>query len=248
VAIGLNTLGRFHAAKSFSEEALRLVRDERMRGYALHAAGQAHYNLGNILLAEMVKDLAAECAGDDRRLQTYIRDSRVGVLVEQGRLDEAIAVKREVLKAYEDLGELENATRARYSLGEMLVDAGKVDEGLALLRDANARSAESGDPRLRAQSQLFYGRSLYKLGRNEDAVAPLESAFRIAVHRDMSEQAFHAAFHLWKLSDEKGYWLEEALRYRAGVDQRSEETEAFDAWLVAERRKPRRGRRSEHVM
>jgi hypothetical protein len=68
----------------------------------------------------------------------------------------------------------------------------------------------------------------------------------------MPQQAFHAAFHLWKLSDERGFpiegdWLEEALRYRPGVDERTEETATFDAWLADERKKRRPGRRSKDV-
>src|SRR6185436_3311687 len=43
VGIGLIPLARYHAAVRFLEEALRTVRIERIRAYALHNLARAHF-------------------------------------------------------------------------------------------------------------------------------------------------------------------------------------------------------------
>jgi tetratricopeptide (TPR) repeat protein len=251
--IALNQISRFNAAQRFFEEALRVVRNDRIRGYAFWGLARTHYHLDDHLLAEMLCEKAAGATEEDPRLQAYVRDLQASILSDRGRYGEAAKMKKEVLDAYEKLGESQNVTTAQYGLGENLVKAGMVDEGLAILRDSMGRAAEVGDPRLRAQSAIFYGRSLYAVGRYDDAIAPFKSAFRIARDRGMHQQAFDSAFYLWRLSDERGFhvegdWLGEARRFRPEVEQRSVECREFDAWLANERRKPRAGRKLKDLM
>ena len=253
VGIGLIALGRYHAAQRFLEEGLRVVRSDRIRGYALYNLGLVHFHLENLILAELFNQKASEYVGDDLSLQADIHANRGAIFADRGRYEDAARMTRQALEEYRSLGNNPFMTLAMYNLGSQLVKAGQHDEGLTVLRESMSLSAELGDPRLRAMSTLFYGRALYMLGRYEEAVSPLKAAFLIARDREMSQQAFDASFYLWKLSDERGLpiegdWQAAARRYRPLVEQRSEETAEFDAYLADQRKKPRPGRKPKGVM
>jgi len=253
VGLGLHRLGRHNAALRFHEESLRIVREDRIRGYALWGVAQAYFHLHNIVLAECLADKALSLTRPGEPLRTFIRDLQSGILATQERYADAAVLTGEVLQEYEGLGDPQNATLAMFNLGSDLVRSGKVEEGLKVGREAMSRAAELGDPRLRAQAAFFYGRSLYEVGRYEDAAAPLKSAYLVARDREISKSAFHAVFYLWKLSDERGLqiegdWLDLARRYRTMVEERSREVAEFDAWLALERKKPGPGRKSIDVM
>jgi tetratricopeptide (TPR) repeat protein len=253
VGIGLNRLSHYHAAQRFFEEALQLVRDDRIRGYALHNLSLSHYHLGSLFLADTLSAKAEAYIGADRTLWADVRSVRATILADQGRFEEAVKIGREALDRYRELGSTESMSLVMWNIGANQVRAGEVDEGLMTLRESMSLAAETGDPKQRADTAMAYGRSLYHLGRFEDAVSPLRSAFLVARAWEMPQQAFQSAFYLWKLSDERGFqdetdWLEAARRYRPEVEQRSSEVGEFDAWLAQERRKPRPGRKPKNLM
>jgi len=253
VGIGLYRLARYHASQRFLVEALRLVRVDRIRAYALYSLAQTHYHLNNLTLAEFLCEKVPAFAREELFLLTNVRSLRVSISGDRGQYEEAVRLAREALDGYRTLGDNQNAALQTIYLGSNLVKAGSVDEGLAALREAMSLATEVGDPKLRADSAIVYGRSLYALGRYGEAIPPLKSAYLIARDREMHQQAFHSAFYLWKLSDERGLqiegdWLDLARRYRTMVEERSREVAEFDAWLALERKKPGPGRKSIDVM
>lgn len=253
VGIGLHQLARYHAAQRFLEEALRMVRDDRIRGYALHNLANAHHQLDNLMLADTLSEKSEAYIGEDGQLWADVRSLRAAIDSDFGRHEDAVRAGLEALERYRELGLRESICLMIRSVGSNLVKTQRVDEGLAMLRESMALAAETGDPKLRSDSAIAYGRSLYGLGRYADAVSPLRSAFLIASDRGMPRQAFISAFYLWKLGDERGFqkeggWLEQARRYRPDMEQLAEETKQFDAWLVEERKQPRPGRKPKDVM
>ena len=233
VGIGLSRLTRYNAARRFYEDALRVIRVDRILGYALHGLAQAHYHLDDLILSELLCEKAEAFVAGDPSLVIHLRSLQAAIAHDREQYEEAVRLGREAMSGYSSLGDRENAVLAGYSLGNNLVKAQQVEEGLAMLRESMSLAAELGDPMLRADSAIAYGRTLYALGRSEDAISPLKSAFLIARDREMPRQAFHSAFYLWKLSDERGFesggdWLELARLYRPEVEQRSEEIGEFD--------------------
>jgi tetratricopeptide (TPR) repeat protein len=172
VGVGLHRLALFNAALRFHEEALRTVRDDRIRAYALHGMAIAYYHLGNFMLADYLGEKAAEHTQPGQLLWAHIRDLQASIFEARGRFDDAVERGREVLREYENLGDHQNATLSMSTLGSYLVRAGKGGDGLTIAREAMARAAELGDPRLRAYSAFVYGRCLYWLGDTQTPSDP----------------------------------------------------------------------------
>src|SRR5262245_49177928 len=133
--ISLNRISRFHASRPFFEEALRCVRQDRIRGYALHNLAVAHYHLGDYLIADCLSEKSQAFVEEESRvLRADVRSMRGVIADALGRHEEAVRLQQEAL---EDYGETDNPTlicRGLYNLGDALVKAHRTEEGLAMLR------------------------------------------------------------------------------------------------------------------
>lgn len=235
--------GRYLTARRYLEEGLLLVESEMSRARLLDNLANVHYQMDDLMLAEILSREARELASDDPVLGPATAATRSGVLLDFKQFREAEILMREALRAYEDAGDEFQAVRQLYNLGHCLVLQGKLGEGLETARSAVARATERGDPYLRATSQFFLGRCLYAAGEMSAAVAPLKTSLELAITECNRNVSFHAAFYLWKLARETGIPAEEASfeeiarQQRVRLEQRSEEARTFDCWLA--RRHPK---------
>lgn len=242
VAGALLRAGRYLSARQYLEAGLELVESTPTRIRILDNLAIVHYQLGNLRVAELYSREATELASHDQTLEGMTRGTRAAILGDLKRYAEAETLLRKSLNDHVQEGSERDVIRYEYNLGHCMVEQGKIDEGLAQLRAAAAQAAERGDPDLRASSLYLYGRGLVKAGRKEEAGGPLRSALKLATEHDLRNDAFRSAYYLWLLAEEIGADDEAesfrrlAKHYRARVQQRSGESEAFDKRAQESRR------------
>lgn len=226
--------GRYLTARQYLEAGLEYVQGVHTRVRLLDNLAIVHYHLHNLQVAEVFSREASILASVDPIVQTLTRGTRATILADLKRHAEAETLMRKALDDYRAGGKEIEEIRYLYNLGSCLFEQGKLDEAFSMMRNAAARASERGDPDLRAKSLFFYGRCLFKSGRKEEAGGPLRSSLRLAGEHDLRNEAFGAAYYLWLLAAEIGAdeeaekFHQVARQYRTRLQQRTDESEAFD--------------------
>jgi tetratricopeptide (TPR) repeat protein len=183
LGVRASNLGEYEQARQLFEEALTIARDANDRTgvnvNVLNLAGiLAHLGETDAAVARYEEALSGARETGDRPLIGYILNGKGRVLLEGGRLVEAIEVLRHALDLRLELGQNHLATETRAYLSEALAINGDLaaalvegESALSFLEDGQLEDAED-------ESRVFL--SLYRLLRtigDERAGALLERAY-----------------------------------------------------------------------
>jgi DNA-binding NtrC family response regulator/tetratricopeptide (TPR) repeat protein len=125
--------------------------------------------------------------------------TRVKLLQQQGRLDDAAALVEEASEAAKSRGERVLETALQILQAEILADQGRLDEASIVANNASRRVARSGVDSLttRAELERIRGKILHKLGASSHALPVLERSVRIhdSVGDTVAREAATAIMH-----------------------------------------------------
>lgn len=199
-------LGRFDVAIPMLERTLELQESlEPYDGVAVslvtHSLAAAHRQHGNLQEAEAYErqtiDLAIEAFGEDHDNVAYLR-MRLGViLLDLGRIEESLAIKREALAQMEALGN-GDTTRALDARGNIAVALGK----LGRHQESTELAGEVARQSITIQGERHpntiirwsnYANGLRRLGRLQDALDILANNIPLGIEV-WGEDYYHVMF------------------------------------------------------
>ena len=183
-------------------------------------------NLGRLYLKMRKPGAALECLRDDLgiatrlgdlRSQTVVRINIGQVLVELGRLDEAVHTLREASMVARTHGWIEHHAYALKDLAWALQERGKEEEARAIIEQARALVEGAGTAYVRGQVLLTHARMLLRAANPDASEALFLEAQRIFAALNACRDEALACHGLAEVAEQRKDWIAMRTHVHAGV-------------------------------
>ncbi|MDQ7829400.1 MAG: tetratricopeptide repeat protein [Armatimonadota bacterium] len=219
-------VGRPRFARRTYEHALRLARRLKLvglQGQALLGLGYLAWAAGDLAEATRLMQASRDAfqTSEDRLHLSSSLLTLTTLYLEQGRLDEALASGRQVVRLRQQLGNLRQLSSALETLAQVHLARGDLGSAEQTAREALAEARRAEDPQQEARARAALGRVEAAQGRRAPALRHLREALATFERLGLAEDAAEAARHLSQVlqaagrHDEAARYLHRAFRPRS---------------------------------
>ena len=223
-------LGKFQLAKHIVEDLLCEPPHPSIAGRVLVLASAIWRGLGSSEVAlALVRQAATHVRPEDDQEAAWVLHQEAGVLLEDGRPEEAHEALKRALSKYRAFGDTYGETRGLILRGKVFEARGDGKKALETLRHALRLSASHGHAALGTACAIELGRLLVASGREEEGLTALRKGLGEAVVQEDRSGQFYAHYNLWKAhehlgdSDRARFEIEAARYFVRFTDQASPE-------------------------